>query len=273
MARRGFLERTLFDLAAAMERTVYAEELARRSGVLQRIDARVKVVLFAFALLVIASVHAWPVQLVLLGSSVGLLVASRVPLGTIARLLLGVPLFTLLVTLPALVLVPGPAVLRLPFGLAVTTTGTWSVLTVLLRVTASVAAAMALVLTTRWTDLLAAFRALRLPLLFVVVLAMTYRYVFVLLELLQDLLLARRSRLVAATSGAEQRRWVTSALGVLLQRSVRTSERVYLAMTARGYRGEPRPFRARAVAETDWLALSLGSAVLAALWLVDLAQR
>ena len=44
--------------------------------------------------------------------------------------------------------------------------------------------------------------------LFVLVLAMAYRYVFVLLELLQDLLLARRSRSLAPARDGEHRRWL-----------------------------------------------------------------
>ncbi len=272
MARRSPIEKTLESLTATLERSLYAEEVARRPGLLQRLDPRVKVAVLAFALLVAASLRSWPTQLALLAMLVGLLLASRLSLATVARLLAGLPLFTLLVTAPALVLVPGPPLVHLPFGLTVTSNGFWSVVTIMLRVTTSLAAAIALVLTTRWTDLLAAFRALRIPLLFVLVLAMAYRYVFVLLELLQDLLLARRSRSLAATRDREHRRWLASALGVLFQRSLRTSEQVYLAMTARGFRGEPRSLRPTALADVDWLALSLGSAVCAALWLIDLSR-
>ncbi len=273
MSRRGFVERTLLDLAEIIERTVYAEQLARRPGLLQRVDPRIKVVVLSFAILVAASLRSWPTQVALLGLLGALLLASRIPIVVLIQLLLGLPLFTLLVAAPALVLVPGPELVRLPFGASVTTTGVWSVLTLFLRVTTSIAAATALVLTTRWADLMRALRTFRVPLLFVLVFAMTYRYVFVLIELLQDLLLARRSRVLTPMPNVEQRRWLSSALGVLFQRSLRMSEQVYLAMVARGYRGEPRTLRNPTLAETDWLTLSLGSAIIAALWLVDLARR
>jgi len=272
MARRSFVEKTLESLAGTLERSLYGEEVARRPGLLQRLDPRVKVVVLAFALLVAASLRSWVTQLALLALLVALLLASRLSIVSVARLLFRLPLFTLLVSVPALVLVPGPPLVYLPFGLAITSHGVASVVTLLLRVTSALAATLALVLTTRWTDLLTAFRALRIPLLFVLVLAMAYRYVFVLLELLQDLLLARRSRSLAATRDREHRRWLASALGVLFQRSLRTSEQVYLAMTARGFRGEPRSLRPTALADVDWLALSLGSAVCAALWLIDLSR-
>ncbi len=272
MARRSFVEKTLLDLASTMEHTFLAEEIARRDGLLQRVNPRVKLLVLGFALLVAASVHHWSTQLALLACLAGSLVASRFAVSTLARLFLGVPLFTAVVAAPALVLVPGPPLVSLPFGLAVTSTGLNSAVTIFLRVTTSLAAATALVLTTRWADLLTALRALRVPLLFVLVLAMAYRYAFVLLDLLQDLLLARRSRLLSPTTPVEQRRWLASALGVLFQRSLRTSEQVYLAMTARGFRGEPRSLRPHTLGDADWFALSLGSAVCAALWLIDLAR-
>jgi cobalt ECF transporter T component CbiQ len=272
MARRSFLEKTLADLATTLEHTVYTEEIARRSGLLQRLDARVKVVLLGFALLVAASLQTALMQLALLVLLLILLAASWIPASIVVRLGLGLPVFTLLVAVPALFVVPGPPLLHLPFGLTISTTGAWSVLTLLLRVTTSVLAAAALMLTTRWSDLLAALRTLRIPLVFVVVLAMAYRYVFMLLELVQDLLLARRSRTLSAIPGPEQRRWLTTALAVLFQRSLRTSELVYQAMTARGFRGEPRTLRPRALTEADWFALSVGSAACAALWLIDLAH-
>ncbi len=42
--KRSFVERTINGLAEAMERALYAEDLARADGLLQRIDPRVKVV-------------------------------------------------------------------------------------------------------------------------------------------------------------------------------------------------------------------------------------
>ena len=272
MAHRSFLEKTLADLASTIERTVYAEALTRRAGLLQGLDARVKVLLLGFTLVVAASLRTLPMQLALLVLLSVSLATSRIPASIMVRLGLGLPVFTLLVAAPALVLLPGPPLVHLPFGLTISTTGALSVLTLLLRVAASVFAAAALVLTTRWSDLLAALRALRVPLVFVVVLAMAYRYVFVLLDLVQDLILARRSRTLSALPGPEQRRWLATALAVLLQRSLRTSEQVYQAMTARGFRGEPRTLRLRALTEADWFTLSVGSAACAALWLIDLAH-
>ena len=69
---------------------------------------------------------------------------------------------------------------------------------------------------------------------------MTYRYVFLFLHTANGMFLARKSRIVAQTSGKEQRWWVVSAIGVLMNRSFRMSEDVYQAMLARGFTNEIR---------------------------------
>ena len=43
-SRMNFIERTLSSLVNAMERALYAEELAKADGLLQRLDPRIKVI-------------------------------------------------------------------------------------------------------------------------------------------------------------------------------------------------------------------------------------
>ena len=69
-----------------------------------------------------------------------------------------------------------------------------AVLTLRLAVTVTLAAL--LTLSTPWNDLLRALRVLLAPRLFVSVVAMTYRYVTVLMQCGDDLFTARRSRTV-----------------------------------------------------------------------------
>ena len=69
---------------------------------------------------------------------------------------------------------------------------------------------------------------------------MTYRYIFLLLHTANGMFLARKSRIVAAHTGKEQRWWIVSAIGVLMSRSFRMSDDVYQAMLARGFNGQMR---------------------------------
>ncbi len=68
--------------------------------------------------------------------------------------------------------------------------------------------------TTPWADILKSLRALRVPQVFVLVLSMTYRYIFLFLHTANGILLARKSRIVGRTSGASSgagspARWAT----------------------------------------------------------------
>ena len=121
---------------------------------------------------------------------------------------------------------------------AITTPGLLSAAHLILRVTAAVSFAVLLTLSTPWNDLLRALRVVRVPQMFVFVLAMTYRYIHLLVRLLSQMLLARKSRSVGPTSAAENRRFLGASAGALFGKSQALSEQVYAAMLARGYTGE-----------------------------------
>src|SRR5262249_10299526 len=134
-----------------------------------------------------------------------------------------------------------------------------------LRVCTSVSLAILLILTTKWADILKSLRVLHVPSVFVLVLAMTYRYVFLLLHTANGMFQARKSRMVATTSGSEQRWWIVSAIGVLMHRSFRMSDEVYQAMLARGFQNEIRTMTDYHLGAVDWLLLiaSAGASALA----------
>src|SRR5262245_3472944 len=82
--RASFVEKTIASLAGAVERALYAEELAKVDGLLQRLDPRVKLV--GLLALVVAAALARNI-LVILGLfavAIGLALLSRVPLRTLA---------------------------------------------------------------------------------------------------------------------------------------------------------------------------------------------
>jgi cobalt/nickel transport system permease protein len=190
------------------------------------------------------------------------------------RVWLFMPFFTGVVALPALFITPGPPLVTLldvtapPLHLTITQTGVLSAAFLLLRVGASVSLAVLLILTTRWTVLLKAMRVLRVPQAFVLIMGMTYRYIYVLLHSANEMFLARKSRLVGRMSSRDDQRWLTASMGALLTRSYALSDEVYLAMQSRGFRGEVLIVDTLnwQRSDTAWLLIFLAVAVLAA-WL------
>ena len=125
--------------------------------------------------------------------------------------------------------------------------------------------AILLVMTTPWADLLKSLRAVRAPQVFVLILSMTYRYIFLFLHTTNGMFLARKSRVVGRTTGSEQRRWITGTMGNLRSRAFKMSNDVYAAMTARGFQGSIRSSDAYHVKPVDlvWLGLAVMVAVVA----------
>jgi len=272
-----FLEKSLAGLADALEQSLFAEEIARQAGLLQGLDPRVKL-LGALALLIAVSLsHNLLVIAAIYLLTLPIAVLSHVPLGFyFKRVWVFMPFFTGLIALPALlnIFTPGPALITLldiaqpRIYLAVTVPGVITAAFLLLRVGTSVSITVLLILTTRWAALLRALRVLHMPQAFILILGMTYRYLFVLLHTANDMFLARKSRLLGRVSDAEDRRWLTASMGVLLTKSYDLSEEVYLAMQSRGFRGEVLVLDTFAMAQRDWMWLFLFLATAAiAIWL------
>ena len=110
----------------------------------------------------------------------------------------------------------------------------------------SISLVVLLTLTTPWTRLLAALRALFVPRMFVLVLGMAYRYLFHLLDSVTDMYTARKARTVDADVGVATGRRVR---GRLRRRPVRQGARA----VRRGAPGDDRPGYDRQRADADGL--------------------
>jgi energy-coupling factor transporter transmembrane protein EcfT len=99
-------------------------------------------------------------------------------------------------------------------------------------------------------------------------LAMTHRYIFLLIETASQMFESRQSRMVGVLSGAEQRRMATRTAGVLLGKSADLSYDVYLAMQSRGFRGDIRLMSESRLRASDYLAITIAVCIGAlAFWL------
>jgi cobalt ECF transporter T component CbiQ len=144
-------------------------------------------------------------------------------------------LFTGCIALPAIFVTPGTPVYA---GWPITSQGVRTASYLLLRAETAVSLSTLLILSTRWAHILKALRVLRLPVVFIVILGMTYRYLFLILETALDMFESRESRTVGVLEPQDRRRLATATVGVLLSKSYQLSADVHLAMQSRGFRGE-----------------------------------
>lgn len=113
--------------------------------------------------------------------------------------------------------------------------GTRIALAIVVRSTLCLATMILLTNTTPFAEILGTLRRLHAPALLVTVLALMYRYLFVLIDEAERMQRARRSR---TFSHRRAHAWASLAAlaGQLFVRSTERAERIYAAMCARGWR-------------------------------------
>ena len=107
-------------------------------------------------------------------------------------------------------------------------------------------------------------RALFVPSVFVLVLAMTYRYLFHLLNGVTDMYTARQARTVTRdTDVTKGRGFVAATGGALFGKAHALSEEVHQAMVSRGYTGSHRTLQHARVRAVDalWILACAGCAI------------
>lgn len=113
--------------------------------------------------------------------------------------------------------------------------GTTIFLSIVTRSTLCLFTVILLSNTTPFEDLLRAMSRLGVPRILITILALMYRYLFVLIDEGERLARARMSRTFSTN---RVRRWqaLASLIGQLFVRSTERAERIYAAMTARGWK-------------------------------------
>ncbi|SEP21903.1 cobalt/nickel transport system permease protein [Halogranum amylolyticum] len=235
MTYRGVLDRTVAELGAHVRLLLLGESYPARDGFLQRVDPTLKLLGVTAVVVAAVATHEVGTLLALLVAAFGLGRLSAVPLRTLFARVWLPPTLSAVVVAPRVVLTPGTPLVALG-PLSPTDAGVAYVATFVVRVAACVALLSLVLLTTHFTDLLAALRRLRVPTLFVGIVAVTYRYLLVFLRELQRLVVARRARTIRGRRPSLRESWRESGslLGTFFVRTLERSERVQAAAAARG---------------------------------------
>lgn len=243
------------------------------SSPIHQLDPRVKLVL-ALGFILTTSLTpfgAWAAYVLLL--AIVLSVEMLTDLGIryfLKRAFLATPF--LLAALPLMFTVPGTPLATFTLGawtFTISVEGVERVLSIAFKSWVSVQMAIVLAATTSFPDLLAAMRALHVPKLLVAIFGLMWRYIFVMADEALRLLRARAARSGASpdrrlkTGGtlAWRARTTGGMAGNLLVRSFERGDRIYAAMSARGYDGEVRSFPLPALQRTHWLIIGAGLVV------------
>lgn len=233
------------DLMESLGHLIETEGASGKKGFFQALNPAVRV-LSVFSL-IIGSLFASDPLLLLALCAVPIFIAifSGVPMRAyLVRATAFIPVFAGIIALPVIFLTEGAPIASgeiLSFQITATEEGLLRFLTFTTRVWFCVASLMLLIMTMGINSLMSTMSYLKAPPIFVQVLALTYRYLVLSIISTQRMLFAKEARTFRKGSRLNLGtiRGLGSVLAVLFIRAYDRSERVYLAMVARGF----SPFR------------------------------
>jgi cobalt/nickel transport system permease protein len=270
----GFIERTVSGAVSLLRETVATEAVAARDGLLQNCDPRFKFASVALLLVCVLLTKSIAVLALLYLATVILAAVSSIsPSFFFKRTFIFIPLFSLFIAIPALfnVVTPGTPIVSfklLSLDFSITRQGVGSALIFCMRVLSSVSLTILAVLTTRHHILLKTLRIFRVPQIFVMTMGMSYRYIFLLLDVLHTTFIGIKSRVGYVASSKTGRKLVGASMGGMWLRSYQLHSRVYDAMLSRGYTGEPKVLEVFHVRGMDVALVSLSLLILTGtIWL------
>jgi len=220
----------------------FIDEYSDLDSLIHKLDPRTKLVgSLAFILAVVLTpLNNWKVLTVYLGIVVILVLLSRLPLRYLLKRSLVILPFVIMVTIFVPFFKQGQVVFSYSLGfwhIDITYEGLSVLANVTIKSWLCILCLIILSSSTKFAGLLQGMYQLKVPLVFVQIMSFMYRYIFVLVDQVMRMQMARDSRnfgnnrkIVFKTLG--------NIIGMLFICSYERGERIYAAMLSRGYTGE-----------------------------------
>ncbi|MFA5332524.1 MAG: cobalt ECF transporter T component CbiQ [Methanoregula sp.] len=269
--KKGFVQKAISDLFTFFEECLVNDSIAQRKGLLQSLDPRVKLISIIALIFAVAMTRDIRILAIVYLLTLVFAWASRIELGFfLKRVWVFIPIFSGIIMIPILfnVFTPGTALVTvatlgpdahlgpfaLPFVITITVQGVTLASLFVLRVATCVSLAVLLFLTTPRDLIFKSLRSLKVPKVYVLTMAMCYRYIFLFTDMIRDFYTAKKSRSIKVLPLIEEQKWVGSRVGYTLIKALSMSEKVHGAMVSRGFNGDIKILAQYTLHHRDYVA-------------------
>lgn len=265
----SYLDRSIHSLSKYILTSYIEWETASQTGVFQKIDSRIKIFFLIYFIVIVSLLKSLTSE-ILLGTFIMLFVIfSRLPLFQFyKKIFITGGIFGFLIPLPSAlnIFTPGELLLPLlhlpnifiPFAssevIGITREGFLGVLMIYCRVINSLSITFLVFYTTPFSEMMRGIGIFRIPEAIVMVIALTYKYLFLFVKMIQEMHLARKARYIGGEKRSAMRSWVAGRIVFIFQRSQRRFEEVYRAMVSRGFTGKVNNPLPKALRKRDLLS-------------------
>ncbi len=227
-------------------------ELASKNGFFQRLDARVKVLFLIFFIVIVSLKKEIAPEVAITFFVLTLAVLSRLDILNLYRKVFFFGFFFgFLIALPSAfnVITKGNIILpvihlskpydfwiyHIPATVGITEDGISVVAMLTLRVINSVSLSFLVLYTTPFADIIRALKVFRVPDAVLMIITLTYKYIFIFAKTIEDMHLAKKSRTAGGIGNKEAREWIAGRIAFMFKKSRQRCEDVFNAMIARGF--------------------------------------
>jgi cobalt/nickel transport system permease protein len=269
--KKGFVGKTIDGIFGFLEEAFISESNSRRRGLLQSLDPRAKLISILAVIFATSLIGNLRVLIFIYILTLIFAYLSKIEVGFfIKRVWLFIPVFAGIIALPMIfnIFLPGDPLfqvaylgpgahlgpLTLPESIFITRQGLNAAVIFTMRVATCVSAVVLLFITTPQQVLFKSLRTVGVPKLYVLTLEMAYRYIFLLMDLVRELYVAKKARTIRARGMFDEQKWVGGRMGYTLIRSLDMSEKVHMAMMSRGFSGDVHIMQEFKMQNRDYIA-------------------
>jgi cobalt ECF transporter T component CbiQ len=268
-----FIDRTIRNVASVIKSVYIQNETASKAGLLQKINARAKVIfLFGFIILV-SFIRQIPSQLLISVLIFMLFIFSRVNLVSMYKkiFLLGF-IFGFLIIIPAALNLVSEGeiifniihfksahrfwVYHIPANIGITKEGCWVVLKFFLRITNSIALTLLIMYTTSFAEIIKSLKLFWVPDLFLLIITLSYKFIFILSHTTEETYFALKARWWRNSKETSAKQFIAERITYIFRKSWMKYEEIYRAMVARGFNGNVNLCYAQKIKRSDFVFLS-----------------
>lgn len=267
----SFIDSSISHLGKVIKTGYIQWELASKDGFFQRLDARIKVFFLVFFIIIVSLKKEIVPEVIIALFVFGLTAISRlnlfyfykkvIPLGFIFGFLISLPSAFNVITKGEIIL---PVIhlwksydfwiYHVPETIGITREGISGVAMLTLRVLNSVALSFLILYTTPFSEIIRALKVFRVPDAVLMIIGLTYKYIFIFAKTVEDMYLAKKSRTAVKINNRDARNWTAGRIAFMFRKTQQRCEDVFKAMLGRGFSDTIKLYDFRKLDGMDWIA-------------------
>jgi cobalt ECF transporter T component CbiQ len=267
----SFIDNGIIHLGKVIKTGYIQWELASKDSIFHRIDARVKVLFLLFFIIIVSLKKEILPEIIIALFVFSLTAISRLNLFNFYKKVIPLGfIFGFLIALPSAfnVITKGEVILpvihlsrhhdfwiyHVPQTIGITREGMLGVIMLTLRVLNSIALSFLVLYTTPFSEIIRALKVIKVPDAILTIIILTYKYIFIFAKTVEDMHLAKKSRMPGEATNTEARKWIAGRIAFMFRKTQQRCEDVFKAMLGRGFSDTIKLYGFRKMDSMDWTA-------------------